>query len=102
MQFVGGNFTLKKNGPELVAACKADDVEAARGCLERCPYAIHFKDAEGLTPLHVAAAHDSKKCVVALVDHAPAVPARSRRAPRRTFWNRARRPRVTVLNRRRP
>ena len=77
MQFVGGNFTLKKNGPELVAACKADDVEAARGCLERCPYAIHFKDAEGLTPLHVAAAHDSKKCVVALVDHAPAVPARA-------------------------
>ena len=77
MQFVGGNFTLKKNGPELVAACKANDVEAARGCLERCPYAIHFKDAEGLTPLHVAAAHDSKKCVVALVDHAPAVPART-------------------------
>ena len=77
MQFVGGNFTLKKNGPELVAACKADDVEAARGCLERCPYAIHFKDDDGLTPLHVAAAHDSKKCVVALVDHAPAVPART-------------------------
>ena len=77
MQFVGGGFTLKKNGPELVAACKADDVEAAKQCLERCPYAIHFKDAEGLTPLHVAAAHDSKKCVVALVDHAPAVPART-------------------------
>ena len=77
MQFVGGNFTLKKNGPELVAACKANDVEAARGCLERCPYAIHFKDDEGLTPLHVAAAHDSKKCVVALVDSAPAVPART-------------------------
>ena len=61
MQFVGGNFTLKKNGPELIAACKADDVEAAKGCLERCPYSIHFKDAEGLTPLHVAAAHDAKK-----------------------------------------
>ena len=76
MQFVGGNFTLKKNGPALVAACKADDVEAARGCLGRCPYAIHFKDDDGLTPLHVAAAHDSKKCVVALVDSAPAVPAR--------------------------
>ena len=77
MQFVGGNFTLKKNGPELVAACKANDVEAARGCLERCPYAIHFKDDEGLTPLHVAAANDAKQCVVALVDSAPAVPART-------------------------
>ena len=64
MQFVGGNFTLKKNGPELVAACKANDVEAARGCLERCPYAIHFKDDDGLTPLHVAAAHDAKKCSI--------------------------------------
>ena len=68
MQFVGGNFTLKKNGPALVAACKADDVEAAKGCLERCPYAIHFKDAEGLTPLHVAAASRQPLAVQLLLD----------------------------------
>lgn len=66
-----------ENGPALIEAARADDEAAVQGCLERCPYAMHFKDDDGLTALHVAAASNSKVCVMALLDHAAAVPARS-------------------------
>ena len=38
---------------------------------------MNARDARGRAPLHVAAANDAKQCVVALVDAAPAVPART-------------------------
>ena len=69
--------TYAENGPALIEAARADDAEAVQGCFERCPYAMHFKDDDGLTALHVAAASNSKGCVMALLDHAPTVPARS-------------------------
>ena len=69
--------TYAENGPALIEAARADDAEAVQGCFERCPYAMHFKDDDGLTALHVAAASNSKGCVMTLLDHAPTVPARS-------------------------
>ena len=63
--------------PEFgLVAAKGGDVEALRNTIEAAPTSIHWTDARGLTPLHVATAEGHEECITLLLEAKADVDAR--------------------------
>ncbi|KAK7250111.1 MAP kinase kinase kinase [Aureococcus anophagefferens] len=77
MLFAGGG--LEASGAQLLAAAGRGDAARVGELLEACRHAVHFRDEEGRTALHHAAAADAEACVALLLPHQPALPLRSER-----------------------